>query len=118
MILTLATGNVTDGNEMLQRRPRGVDAMFDSKSHIGKGRAVLQDDRQAVVAEFIRAKGVTRCPTACLVPTQGSVDQADRTALEEYALVRERLRQEQITGEEAINFEVLRGGLAGALGAT
>jgi len=60
---------------------------------IDTGRTFLRDDLQAAVAEFIRIKGVTRCPTACLLPMQGSVDVADRAALEEYAINRERLRQ-------------------------
>jgi hypothetical protein len=29
------------------------------------------------VAEFIRTKGITRCPTACVLPTQGLVPAAD-----------------------------------------
>jgi hypothetical protein len=37
------------------------------------------DDRDAV-AEFIRAKGITRCPTVCVLPTQGLVPAADRVA--------------------------------------
>jgi hypothetical protein len=35
-------------------------------------------DRDAEIAAFIRTKGVTRCPTACVVPTQGSPDLADQ----------------------------------------
>jgi hypothetical protein len=52
-----------------------------------------QTDCEAAVAEFIRIKGITRCPTACVLPTQGSVAAADREALEEYALQRDRLRR-------------------------
>ena len=52
-------------------------------------------DHEAVISEFIRTKGVTRCPTACAVPTQGSVDRADRAALEEYAVSRDRQRREK-----------------------
>ena len=37
------------------------------------------------IAEFIRRKGVTRCPTACALPTQGTVSAADRAALRRYA---------------------------------
>ena len=48
---------------------------------------------ERVVAEFIRINGITRCPTACVSPTQGSVDAADRAALEEHAVARERLRR-------------------------
>ncbi|MBV9863385.1 MAG: recombinase family protein [Alphaproteobacteria bacterium] len=35
----------------------------------------------AAVAAFIRARGVTRCPTACAVPTQATIAAADREAL-------------------------------------
>ena len=50
-------------------------------------------DREAAVAEFIRKRGITRCPTACVLPTQGSVAAADRAALEEYAMTRDRTRR-------------------------
>jgi hypothetical protein len=53
-----------------------------------------QDDRETV-AEFIRAKGITRCPTVCVLPTQGLVPAADRVALEEHAVERDRLRRAQ-----------------------
>jgi hypothetical protein len=45
---------------------------------------------EAAVAAFIRAKGVTRCPTACALPTQGTVPAADRAALADYAEAREK----------------------------
>jgi hypothetical protein len=50
-------------------------------------------DSEEVIAEFIRIKGITRCPTACVSPTQGSVDAADRAALEEHAVARARLQR-------------------------
>jgi hypothetical protein len=50
-------------------------------------------DYEAVIAEFIRTKGVTRCPTACVLPTQGSIDAADRVALANHAVAQERVRQ-------------------------
>jgi hypothetical protein len=50
-------------------------------------------DSEAVIAEFIRTKGITRCPTACVLPTQGSIDAADRVALEKHAVAQERVRQ-------------------------
>ena len=53
-----------------------------------------ENDCEAVV-EFIRTKGITRCPTACVLPTQGSVAAADRVALEEHAVARDRLRRAQ-----------------------
>jgi hypothetical protein len=55
-----------------------------------------ETDCQEVVTEFIRIKGVTRCPTACVLPTQGSVGAADRAALEEYVVARDRLRRAKI----------------------
>jgi hypothetical protein len=48
------------------------------------------DEYQAAVAAFVRAKGVTRCPTAYALPTQGTVTSADRAALADYAALRER----------------------------
>ena len=56
-------------------------------------RAMPESDREAAVAEFIRKRGITRCPTACVLPTQGSVAAADRAALEEYAMARDRTRR-------------------------
>jgi hypothetical protein len=56
---------------------------------------VISDNHEAVIAEFIRTRGVTRCPTACVVPTQASVDAADRAALAEYAVARSRQRREK-----------------------
>jgi hypothetical protein len=53
------------------------------------------DDRavEATIAEFIRRRGVTRCPTACVLPTHGTVPAQDRAALAEHAEMRERLRR-------------------------
>jgi hypothetical protein len=52
-------------------------------------------NHEVVIAEYIRTKGVTRCPTACAVPTQASVNEADRAALGEYAVERDRQRREK-----------------------
>ena len=48
-------------------------------------------DRDAEIAAFILTKGVTRCPTACAVPTQGLPDPADQAALEQYEIARGEL---------------------------
>ena len=48
------------------------------------------------IAEFIRSKGVTRCPTACVLPTQGSIDAADRQALGEHAVRRAERRRTRV----------------------
>jgi len=52
-------------------------------------------DYAAAVAEFLRKKGVTRCPTACVVPTHASVNEADRVALRDYDAAREAARLER-----------------------
>jgi hypothetical protein len=49
----------------------------------------------AAIADFILANGVTRCPTACLVPTRGSVSLADRLALRRRAEQREASRRQR-----------------------
>ena len=46
----------------------------------------------SAVAEFMSKKGVTRCPTVFVVPTRGSVPEADRAALRDYASAREAAR--------------------------
>jgi hypothetical protein len=51
-----------------------------------------QGEYEAAIAEFIRTKGVTRCPTVCAVRTQGSVSSADREALQRRAAEIENLR--------------------------
>jgi hypothetical protein len=56
---------------------------------------ISNDNCDTVIAEYIRTKGVTRCPTACVVPTQASVTAADRAALEEYRSERDRQRREK-----------------------
>src|ERR1700739_2108024 len=55
-----------------------------------------EEDRAAAVAAFIRTRGVTRCPPACVLPTQGLVAAADRAALEEHAIVRDRIRRAKL----------------------
>jgi hypothetical protein len=61
---------------------------------------MADDEYQTVVAAFIRAHGITRCPTACAVPTQGVVAAADRAALEDYAIARDRTRQKRLAARE------------------
>src|SRR5262249_34728491 len=51
----------------------------------------MSDEDCDAIAEFIRSKGITRCPTACVSPTQASVGAADRAALEKHAATRDRL---------------------------
>ena len=51
-----------------------------------------QSEYEAAIAEFIRTKGITRCPTVCAVRTQGSVSAADREALQRRAAEIEDLK--------------------------
>ena len=55
-----------------------------------------ENEYAATVAEFLRNKGVTRCPTVCIVPTHGKVTDADRAALRDYDAAREAARQERL----------------------
>ena len=48
------------------------------------------------VAEFLNRKSVTRCPTACVVPTRASVAEADRVALRDHEAAREAARQARL----------------------
>ena len=50
---------------------------------------------EAAIAAFIRVNGVTRCPTACVAPTQASTDAVDRAALRRRAKQREAMREER-----------------------
>jgi hypothetical protein len=65
---------------------------------VSEGSRDLISDRDSAtaVADFIRAKGVTRCPTACVLPTQASVAAADREALGEYAAHRAERRRARV----------------------
>jgi hypothetical protein len=54
---------------------------------------MIADDHGEAVAEFIRTKGITRCPTACVLPTQALVGASDRAALQAYAVVSDRVRR-------------------------
>jgi hypothetical protein len=54
-----------------------------------------QTEQDALVAEFMRKKGITRCPTACAVPTHAAVPEADRAALRDYNAAREAARLEK-----------------------
>ena len=53
-------------------------------------------DYEAAVAAFLRTKGVTRCPTVCVVPTQATVAEADRAAYRDYVAAQEAARAEKM----------------------
>jgi hypothetical protein len=54
-----------------------------------------QNEYDAAIAEFMRKRGVTRCPTACVVPTHAAVSEADRVALRDYDAAKEAARAEK-----------------------
>jgi hypothetical protein len=56
----------------------------------------MQYEHEAAVAAFIRSAGITRCPTACALPTQGTINAADRAALQNHAAVRSQSRKQKI----------------------
>jgi hypothetical protein len=58
----------------------------------------MRQDTDADIAEFIRKKGVTRCPTACVLATQATLSLEDRTRLERHADEREAARQTRSIG--------------------
>jgi hypothetical protein len=57
-----------------------------------------QNEYDAAIAEFMRKKGITRCPTACAVPTHAAVPEADREALRDYNTAKEAARMERAKG--------------------
>ena len=77
--------------------PRGGWERSGSMVNEGLRDVISDTDRATEVAEFIRTKGVTRCPTACVLPTQASVAAADREALGEYAARRAERRRARVT---------------------
>ena len=48
--------------------------MSDPSAKFRLSNGQTEQDLQAAIAEFIRTRGVTRCPTACLLPTQAFAD--------------------------------------------
>jgi hypothetical protein len=50
---------------------------------------------EAAVAQFLSKKPVTRCPTACVTPTRGSVAEADRAELRKHVAAQELARSEK-----------------------
>jgi hypothetical protein len=54
-----------------------------------------RNEQDAAIAEFMRTKGITRCPTACAVPTHADVAESDRAALRDYNAAKEAARLEK-----------------------
>jgi hypothetical protein len=57
---------------------------------------ISETEYAGAVAEFLRKKSITRCPTACIVPTRASVTEADRAALRDHDAARDAARQARL----------------------
>jgi len=90
-MLTILTIDVA--RQIVTQEPICARRRWNKHRHEGlsavKGEKMSDEDCDAI-AEFIRSKGVTRCPTACVLPTQALVGPVDRAALEEHAVTRDR----------------------------
>jgi hypothetical protein len=83
-------------------RTGGSAMIRKQEKPIGPVPTMSPGEYEAAVAAFIRNRGVTRCPTACLVRTQASVPAADRAALERYEARREHSRRESLAAAELL----------------
>lgn len=54
-----------------------------------------ESEYAAAVAAFVAGKGITRCPTVCVAPTQASVAEADRAMLRQREADLEARRKER-----------------------
>jgi hypothetical protein len=57
---------------------------------------MTETEYAAQIEEFMRRRGVTRCPTACVVPTHGAVAESDRAKLRDYNEARDAARLEKL----------------------
>lgn len=57
---------------------------------------ISETEYASAVAEFLRKRNITRCPTVCVLPTHASVAEADRLALRDHDTVREAARQAKL----------------------
>jgi hypothetical protein len=55
-----------------------------------------QTEYEVAVAQFLRTKGVTRCPTVCAVPTQATIGDSDRAAYRDHVAAQEAARLSRI----------------------
>jgi hypothetical protein len=55
-----------------------------------------QFEYETAIADFLRKKNITRCPTACVVQTRATLAEADRAALRHYNEAREAARMAKL----------------------
>lgn len=64
---------------------------------------MMSDSEYAqAVADFLSRRSVTRCPTACVIPTHANVTEADRLALRDHDAAREAARLAKIRNFQQI----------------
>lgn len=63
---------------------------------------ISETEYATAVAEFLRKRNVTRCPTVCVVPTRASVTEADRAALRDHDAARDAARQAKLRDHQQI----------------
>jgi hypothetical protein len=54
-----------------------------------------QTKDEAAIFQYLRSKGVTRCPTVCAAATQATIAESDRAAYRDYVAAREAARLER-----------------------
>ena len=57
---------------------------------------MTDEEYQAAVAAYLAKKGITRCPTVCVVPTQAKIAEGDRAAYRDYVEAKEAARSERL----------------------
>ena len=55
-----------------------------------------QSEYDAAIARFLAKNAVTRCPTACVIPTRTALAEDDKMALRNYVAAREAARLEKL----------------------
>jgi hypothetical protein len=65
---------------------------------------------ETAISDFLRSRGVTRCPTACVAPTHGGAAETDRAALRDHANALEAARLQKLS---ALRSPVTPPGMAG-----
>ncbi|HVC57632.1 MAG TPA: hypothetical protein VND95_16900 [Stellaceae bacterium] len=61
-----------------------------------------ENEYATAVAEFLSKRNVTRCPTACVLPTRANVTEADRLALRDYDATREAARAAKLRHHQQV----------------
>jgi hypothetical protein len=63
---------------------------------------MTDSEYQAAVAAYLAKKGVTRCPTVCVVPTQAKIAEDDRAAYRDYVAAKEAARSERLKSSQRL----------------